>query len=77
MHEVGPWEYAPKTWQYSYLPAPTDQCDLCADRIAKGHEPTCVKHCQAQVLKYGDLEDLAKELVRKPKQTLFSCEAAD
>ena len=50
-------------------------CDLCADRVAKGHEPTCVKHCQAQVLKYGDLEDLAKELARKPKQTLFSCEA--
>ena len=43
VHEVGPWEYAPKTWQYSYLPAPTDQCDLCADRVAKGHEPTCVK----------------------------------
>ena len=77
VHEVGPWEYAPKTWQYSYLPAPTDQCDLCADRVAKGHEPTCVKHCQAQVLKYGDLEDLAKELARKPKQTLFSCEAED
>ena len=53
------------------------KCDLCADRIAKGHEPTCVKHCQAQVLKYGDLEDLAKELARKPKQTLFSCEAED
>ena len=47
------------------------------DRVAKGHEPTCVKHCQAQVLKYGDLEDLAKELARKPKQTLFSCEAED
>ena len=77
VHEVGPWEYAPKTWQYSYLPAPTDQCDLCAGRVAKGHEPTCVKHCQAQVLKYGDLEDLAKELARKPKQTLFSCEVAD
>ena len=75
VHEVGPWEYAPKTWQYSYLHAPTDQCDLCAGRVAKGHEPTCVKHCQAQVLKYGDLEDLAKELARKPKQTLFSCEA--
>ena len=75
VHEVGPWEYAPKTWQYSYLPAPTDQCNRCETRVAKGEKPACVKHCQAQVLKYGDLEDLAKELARKPKQTLFSCEA--
>ena len=75
--EVGPWSYGPENdrWQVGYQPAFTDQCDLCAGRVAKGHEPTCVKHCQAQVLKYGDLEDLAKELARKPKQTLFSCEA--
>ena len=75
VNEIGPWKIDEDVWQLAYMPVPTDQCDLCADRVAKGHEPTCVKHCQAQVLKYGDLEDLAKELARKPKQTLFSCEA--
>ena len=77
VNEIGPWKIDEDVWQLAYMPVPTDQCDLCADRVAKGHEPTCVKHCQAQVLKYGDLEDLAKELARKPKQTLFSCEAED
>jgi anaerobic dimethyl sulfoxide reductase subunit B (iron-sulfur subunit) len=72
LFEVGPWEYAPKTWQYAYLPVPTNQCDLCENRVAKGHTPTCVKHCQAKCLKYGKVEDLAKELANKPKQTLFS-----
>ena len=80
--EVGPFQYSERegvkgVWEWTYLPIITQACDLCADRVAQGHEPTCVKHCQAQVLKYGDLEDLAKELARKPKQTLFSCEAED
>ena len=80
--ETGPFEYSgaegnKDRWEWTWLPVLTKACDLCADRVAKGHEPTCVKHCQAQVLKYGDLEDLAKELARKPKQTLFSCEAED
>lgn len=70
--EIGPWEYASKKWQFAYLPTPTDQCDLCADRVAKGHAPTCVKHCQANVMKYGDVEDLLKDLALKPKQVLFS-----
>lgn len=33
-------------------------------------EPTCVKHCQAHVLQFGDVEDLAKDLAAKPKQVL-------
>ena len=40
--------------------------------MEKGHVPTCVKHCQPQCLQYGDLEELSKELARKPKQMLFS-----
>lgn len=70
--EIGPWQYGEKKWQYSYLPVPTDQCDLCASRVSKGHLPTCVKHCQAKCLKFGDIDELAKDLVRKPKQTLFA-----
>ncbi len=70
--EVGPWEYAPEKWQYAYMPVPTDQCDLCARRTAEGKLPTCVHHCQAQCIHYGPLDELAKKLPGKTKQTLFS-----
>jgi len=56
--ELGPWEYAPDVWQYSYVPMPTNQCDLCVFRTAAGMLPTCVKHCQAQCMEYGSLEEL-------------------
>ena len=69
--ELGPWEYAPDTWQYSYLPAPTDQCDFCAKRVAEGKLPTCVHHCQAECLKFGPIDKLVSELSTKRKQALF------
>ncbi len=70
--EVGPWPITDDKWQYSYIVAPTDECDLCEDRVGKGHEPSCVQHCQAAVMKYGSVEDLAKELETKPQQVLFA-----
>lgn len=70
--EVGPWPITEEKWQYSYMAVPTDECDLCEDRVSKGHEPTCVKHCQAAVMKYGPIDELAKELDAKPQQVLFA-----
>jgi anaerobic dimethyl sulfoxide reductase subunit B (iron-sulfur subunit) len=70
--EVGPWEVAPNDWQLSYLPALTKLCDLCAERTAKGKQPTCVKHCQSQCMAYGTLEELGRKLAEKPKQVLYS-----
>lgn len=70
--EVGPWEYAPEKWQYTYMPAPTDQCDLCARRTAQGKLPTCVHHCQAQCIEYGPIDELVEKLKGKTKQTLYS-----
>lgn len=58
-------------WQYTYLPVPLDACDLCAERVERGKLPTCVQHCQAACLTYGDVEELAAQLAAKPKQTLF------
>ena len=56
-----------------FMPIFTDLCDKCAKRMANGEkEPTCVKHCQAHVLKFGNLEDLAADLAAKPKQVLYS-----
>lgn len=70
--EIGPWEIAKDTWQYTYIPVPTDECDLCAARTAKGKLPNCVHHCQADIMRYGTVDELAKELERKPTQVLYS-----
>jgi anaerobic dimethyl sulfoxide reductase subunit B (iron-sulfur subunit) len=59
-------------WQYSYLPVLTDQCNLCAQRLAKGKLPTCVKHCQSQCLKFGTPEEVAEELESKRKQLFIT-----
>lgn len=67
----GPWEIEKDVWEYNYLPMPTDMCDLCAERTAKGKDPACVHNCLAQVMKYGPVDELAKELEKKPKQVLF------
>jgi Fe-S-cluster-containing dehydrogenase component len=72
LSEIGPWEYGEEQWQISYLPLPTDQCDLCEDRRALGKPPTCVQHCQAQCMEYGRLDELAKKLADHPKQALFA-----
>ena len=69
--EIGPWQISEDKWQLTYVPIPTDLCNLCAKRVAKGKEPTCVQHCQADVMRFGTVEELAKEMERKPQQVLF------
>ncbi|MDD5925848.1 4Fe-4S dicluster domain-containing protein [Ellagibacter isourolithinifaciens] len=73
VHHEGAWEMANGKWQDTYLPVFTDVCDQCAGASA-AHDgaPMCVHHCQADVLRMGDAEELAKELVRKPKQLLYT-----
>ncbi|MCR5845999.1 MAG: oxidoreductase [bacterium] len=67
----GPWKIDEDTWNWNWYPLPTDLCDLCADRTAKGKEPICAHHCLSSIIKYGEVEELAKELARKPKQFLI------
>ena len=62
----------PAQWQYTYVPIPLDACDLCAERVSKGKLPSCVHHCQARCISFGDVEDLAKELAESPNRALFS-----
>ena len=69
--EIGPWQIEGDKWQYAYIPVPTEQCDLCGKRVAKGKRPTCVAHCQADVMTYGPVSELAKQLEAKPRQVLF------
>lgn len=55
----GPRACSDGVWEYNYLPIPTHLCDLCADRVAAGKLPTCVHHCQAGVMVYGPVDELA------------------
>ena len=55
-----------------YLPYPTDLCDLCINRHKEGELPTCVKHCQARVIRFGYLGDLVKEMEDRPKMVLYA-----
>ena len=55
-----------------YLPFPTELCDLCINRHKEGEKPACVKHCQSFCMTFGDVEQLAKEMVSKSRSVLFS-----
>ena len=70
--QIGPWPISGDKWEYDYVPVPTDQCNLCGKRVAKGKQPSCVHHCQAGVMSFGTVEELAKKMVDKPKQVLFT-----
>lgn len=69
---IGPWKTDEKNWQLDYLPAPTDLCDLCENRVNEGKLPTCVHHCQSACMYYGTLEELHALMEGKTKTVLFS-----
>jgi Fe-S-cluster-containing dehydrogenase component len=56
----------------AYLPFPTELCTLCQSRTKKGLEPACVKHCMAACIKFGQLEELAQEMRKKPRMVLWA-----
>ena len=58
VNQIGPWEYETDCYQYTFIPTPTDQCDLCHVRAEKGKDPVCVHHCQAAVMQCGDIDSL-------------------
>ena len=68
--QLGPWQIEGDRWQHSFVPNFTDECDLCTARTEAGKLPTCVHHCQAAVLAYGPVEELARKLDEKPRQLL-------
>lgn len=74
VHEDGLWQIGddPHKWNWNKIAFPTDLCDLCQDRTSKGREPSCVHHCLAQVIQYGAIDELVKELDKKPKQFLVA-----
>jgi len=75
--EVGPYQYKNETdnerkWEWTYIPVLTKACDLCESRAVEGKLPSCVQHCQAWCLYYGELEDLIKKVDGKTRWALLS-----
>jgi Fe-S-cluster-containing dehydrogenase component len=67
----GPRKLENGKWEYTYVPIPTSLCNLCEDRVIEGKFPTCVQHCQADVMTYGPVQELTKKMA-KPKMVLFA-----
>lgn len=69
--QIGPDQIDDRTWQYEFLPIPTDRCDKCAERQDEGKLPSCQQHCQAGCIYIGQLSDLESKL-EKDKVVLFA-----
>ena len=54
-----------------YVPYMTDLCNFCAERVADGGKPSCVKHCQARCMSFGTLEDIMEEAKNTKKPMVF------
>ena len=66
----GPWELMEEgKWEHTYYPVITTYCDLCADRVAAGEQPTCVLHCLASAIEYGTVEELAAKMAERDRRT--------
>ena len=70
--EYGPIKNPKGKWEWHYIPSPTEMCDGCAKRVGEGRLPACVHHCQAGVMYYGTIEELAKKASEKSKMVLFT-----
>ena len=73
----GPRQLPDESWEYNFLPMPTSLCDMCAKRTSEGKLPSCVHHCQAGCMYYGDAEELAKIASDKPNTAVFVVEAGE
>lgn len=62
---------------FNNIPIPTNMCDLCEDRVAKGKRPSCVQHCMAMVMEYGPVEELAKKMATKEGYVLWTPKKKD
>ena len=69
--EIGPWQIDDTKWQLYNIPIPTEQCDLCIDRVAKGKQPSCVHNCQAACMEFGPVSELSLKIQGKPRMMLF------
>lgn len=59
-------------WEYTYLPLPTNLCNLCENRVAEGRLPTCVHHCQGGIMFYDTVDKLAEMMADRPRSVIFA-----
>lgn len=69
---IGPMPRTGDKWTFDFIPVPTDLCDLCQERVQGGLQPACVRHCQAGIMKFGTIEELARYMEVKPRTVLFA-----
>jgi Fe-S-cluster-containing dehydrogenase component len=46
-------------------------CDLCVARTKHGELPACVEQCTIHCIRFGPLDDLAREVAQTPSAVLF------
>lgn len=68
----GPRECSDGKWEYNYLPMPTSLCNLCESRTEEGKPPSCVMHCPAHCMYFGEIEELSKTVAEKTHRVLFT-----
>lgn len=66
----GPRQSSDGKWTLNFLPIPTHLCDMCEERVNAGKLPTCVHHCQAGVMVYGPVEELAAKAKKAAKSDI-------
>jgi len=69
--EDKPWQLDDGSWNWNYIPLPSNLCDLCADKVSRGEEPSCVMHCQAKVIEFGTYDELVAKMADKPKTMII------
>lgn len=70
--QIGPMRIGERRYDWSYLPIPGELCDLCEERRSMGKQPLCVQSCQAKVMEFGAMGELASKAAAKTKTVLFS-----
>lgn len=71
VNEIGPWKIAEDKWEYEWFPIPTQQCDLCSERVALGKQPSCVHNCMGDALRFGNVDELIEIMGDKDQQAIF------
>lgn len=60
--EYGPWAYGDGKWNHDCIPAPTQQCTQCVQRLEKGKKPACVHNCYTACMKFGTMEEVLDQI---------------
>ena len=69
--KLGPWKTRDGSWQYDFVPIPTDWCDLCEERTDRGSRPACARRCRYGAITYGTVDELAEKAKEMPRTWIY------